>query len=93
MQFRDLGKQRERLAESLDAAILKAAASCRFIMGPEVRQLESELAEYVGVKHVLTCANGTDALALCVAKTAGNYKRRPQKGLCRYYRRHSQAHF
>lgn len=66
MQFRDLGKQHERLAESLDAAILKAAASCRFIMGPEVRQLESELAEYVGVKHVLTCANGTDALTLAL---------------------------
>lgn len=66
MQFRDLGKQHERLSESLDAAILRAAASCRFIMGPEVRKLESEFAEYVGVKHVLTCANGTDALALAL---------------------------
>ena len=66
MQFRDLGKQHEVLAERIDAAILKAVSSSHFIMGPEVKQLESELAEYVGVKHCLSCANGTDALTLAL---------------------------
>ncbi len=59
-------KQHEMLSESIDAAILKAVAGGHYIMGPEVKQLEAELAEYVGVKHCLTCANGTDALALAL---------------------------
>ena len=66
MQFRDLGKQHEILAESIDAAILKAVSSSHYIMGPEVKRLEAELAEYVGVKHCLSCANGTDALTLAL---------------------------
>lgn len=66
MEFRDLRKQHEILSESIDAAILKAVAGGHYIMGPEVKQLEAELAEYVGVKHCLTCANGTDALTLAL---------------------------
>ena len=66
MEFRDLRKQHEVLSESIDAAILKAVAGGHYIMGPEVKQLEAELAEYVGVKHCLTCANGTDALTLAL---------------------------
>lgn len=66
MEFRDLGKQHERIAQSLDAAILKAASSCHYIMGPEVRELESRLASYTGVSHCLSCGNGTDALTLAL---------------------------
>lgn len=66
MEFRDLRKQHEVLSESIDAAILKAVSGGHYIMGPEVKQLEAELAEYVGVKHCLTCANGTDALTLAL---------------------------
>lgn len=66
MEFRDLRKQHEILSESIDAAILKAVAGGHYIMGPEVKQLEAELAEYVGVRHCLTCANGTDALTLAL---------------------------
>ena len=66
MEFRDLRKQHEVLSESIDAAIQKAVAGGHYIMGPEVKQLEAELAEYVGVKHCLTCANGTDALTLAL---------------------------
>ena len=66
MEFRDLRKQHEVLSESIDAAILKAVAGGHYIMGPEVKQLEAELAEYVGVRHCLTCANGTDALTLAL---------------------------
>lgn len=66
MEFRDLRKQHEVLSENIDAAILKAVAGGHYIMGPEVRQLEAELAEYVGVRHCLSCANGTDALTLAL---------------------------
>ena len=66
MEFRDLKKQYQVLKEDMDKAILEAVASGAYIMGPQVRALESELAEYVGVKHCLTCANGTDALTLAL---------------------------
>ena len=66
MEFRDLKKQYEVLSQEIDEAVLKAMRSGRFIMGPEVRQLEDELSEYVGVKHCISCANGTDALTLAL---------------------------
>ena len=66
MEFRDLKKQYQVLKEDMDKAILEAVASGAYIMGPQVRALEAELAEYVGVKHCLTCANGTDALTLAL---------------------------
>ena len=50
----------------MDQAILGAVASGAYIMGPQVKELEKQLAEYVGVKHCLTCANGTDALTLAL---------------------------
>ena len=50
----------------MDKAVLEAMASGAYIMGPQVRELEKQLAEYVGVKHCLTCANGTDALTLAL---------------------------
>ena len=66
MQFRDLQKQYEVLKSEIDGAMVKVAASARFISGPEVKQLESALAEYVGVKHCITCANGTDAISIAL---------------------------
>ena len=66
MEFRDLKHQYRVLKEDMDKAILEAAASGAFIMGPQVRKLEQQLADYVGVKHCLTCANGTDALTLAL---------------------------
>lgn len=66
MEFRDLKKQYNILREDIDKAILTATASGAFIMGPQVRELEEELAAYVGVKHCLSCANGTDALTLAL---------------------------
>ena len=50
----------------MDPALLGAVASGAYIMGPQVKELEKQLAEYVGVKHCLTCANGTDALTLAL---------------------------
>ena len=66
MEFRDLKKQYQVLREEMDQAVLGAMASGAYIMGPQVRELEQQLAEYVGVKHCLTCANGTDALTLAL---------------------------
>ena len=66
MEFRDLKKQYQALREEMDRAVLDAMASGAYIMGPQVRELEQQLAEYVGVKHCLTCANGTDALTLAL---------------------------
>ena len=60
-------KQQYRvLQKDMDKAVLEAMASGAYIMGPQVRELEKQLAEYVGVKHCLTCANGTDALTLAL---------------------------
>ncbi len=64
MQFRDLSKQYNILKCQIDEAVNKAIASTRFISGPEVTVLENELAKYVGVKHCITCANGTDAISI-----------------------------
>ena len=66
MEFRDLKQQYRVLREDMDRAILDAVASGAYIMGPQVKELEKQLAEYVGVKHCLTCANGTDALTLAL---------------------------
>ena len=66
MQFRDLKKQYEVLKPEIDKAIADVITSSRFISGPQVKELEEQLAEYVGVKHCITCANGTDAIMLAM---------------------------
>lgn len=66
MEFRDLKQQYRVLREEMDRAILDTVSSGAYIMGPQVKELEKQLAEYVGVKHCLTCANGTDALTLAL---------------------------
>lgn len=64
MEFRDLKKQYQVLKNKIDQAMTAVAANGTYIMGKPVADLEKELAEYVGVKHCITCANGTDALTL-----------------------------
>ena len=64
IQFRDLQKQYEVLKPQIDAAMQKVCVQADFISGHEVKELEQQLAEYVGVRHCITCANGTDALTL-----------------------------
>ena len=66
MQFRDLAKQYQVLKSDIDKAMLDVAFGAHYIMGPQVKELEQELAAYTGVKHCLTCANGTDALTLAL---------------------------
>lgn len=62
MEFIDLGAQYRALKTEIDANIQAVLNSAQFIGGPFVRELEAKLAAFVGRKHCLTCANGTDAL-------------------------------
>ena len=64
MQFRDLKKQYQMLKPQMDEAVTRVMTDANFISGAQVGQLEGRLAEYVGVKHCISCGNGTDALML-----------------------------
>ncbi|MBQ3163241.1 MAG: DegT/DnrJ/EryC1/StrS family aminotransferase [Lachnospiraceae bacterium] len=66
MEFRDLKRQYEYLKEDMDKAIQDVITDGQFIMGKQVMELEKVLSEYVGKKHCITCANGTDALQLAL---------------------------
>ena len=66
MQFRDLKKQYETLKPSIDEAIKDVISNTAFISGPQVKELETELASYVGCKYCITCGNGTDALSMAL---------------------------
>jgi dTDP-4-amino-4,6-dideoxygalactose transaminase len=64
MNFIDIGAQRRRMGAAIDDAVARVLAHCQFINGPEVVQLESDLAAFCGAKHVVTCSSGTDALLM-----------------------------
>lgn len=66
MEFIDLGTQYEHISENIKSRIHAVLQHGAYIMGPEVAELESALESYVGVKHCITCANGTDALQLAL---------------------------
>lgn len=62
--FIDLQAQRARIADKIDAAVARVLAHGQFIFGPEVKTLEAQLATFIGAKHCVANANGTDALVL-----------------------------
>ena len=62
--FIDLQAQRRRLGEPLNKAIQAAVEGGQWILGPQVTQFEKDIAQWTGVKHAVSCANGTDALLL-----------------------------
>jgi dTDP-4-amino-4,6-dideoxygalactose transaminase len=64
--FIDLAAQRRRLKPAVDEAVTRVLDHCQFIMGPEVRAFEADLAAFCGAKHAVTCASGTDALVLAL---------------------------
>lgn len=64
MEFIDLKSQQLRLKEQIDAGIQRVLTHGQYILGPEVAELEEKLANYVGAKYCITCANGTDALQI-----------------------------
>lgn len=64
MQFIDLAAQQARIKNQIDANIQKVLAHGKYILGPEVEELEERLAAYTGAKYCITVANGTDALQI-----------------------------
>lgn len=66
MEFRDLKQQYQKHKKEIDAAMQNVLLQANFINGIQVKQLEMKLAEYVGVKYCIACANGTDALQLAL---------------------------
>ncbi len=66
IQMVDLKAQYEKIGSEIDFAIKSVLESTAFIKGPDVKLFEEELQEYIGVKHVVSCANGTDALELAM---------------------------
>jgi dTDP-4-amino-4,6-dideoxygalactose transaminase len=64
VQFIDLAAQYKRIQKEIDESIARVLKHGKYIMGPEVEELEIKLSEYVGVKHCISCSNGTDALLM-----------------------------
>lgn len=64
MDFRDLKAQYQKYKQEIDSAINEVVTSANYISGKEVRELEEQLADFVGVKHCVSCANGTEAMTL-----------------------------
>ena len=64
MNFIDLGRQYECIKEKVDAGIKNVVESQHYIMGPEVKELEDQLAKFAGSKYCLTCSSGTEALII-----------------------------
>jgi UDP-2-acetamido-2-deoxy-ribo-hexuluronate aminotransferase len=64
IEFCDLRAQQARIKDKIDAGIQRVLAHGHYILGPEVAELEEKLAAFVGAKHCITCANGTDALQI-----------------------------
>ena len=64
--FIDLQAQRRRIKPEIDQAIARVLEHGRFIMGPEIAELETRLSEFCGARHTIVCASGTDALALAL---------------------------
>ncbi len=68
--FIDVAAQRRRLGRAVDDAVARVLAHCQFVMGPEVRTFEADLAAYCGARHAVSCASGTDALLLVLMANA-----------------------
>ena len=66
MQFIDLGAQQNLIRDKIEANIQAVLAHGKYIMGPEIKDLEKRLAEFVGVEHGIACSSGTDALLLAL---------------------------
>lgn len=64
IEFIDLKSQQARIKDKIDAGIQRVLDHGQYILGPEVAELEKRLAEFVGAKYCITCANGTDALQI-----------------------------
>jgi UDP-2-acetamido-2-deoxy-ribo-hexuluronate aminotransferase len=70
IQMVDLKSQYEKIKEEVDKATVEVISSSAYINGPEVKAFQAELESYLGVKHVIPCANGTDALQIALMSLA-----------------------
>ncbi|MCK5402432.1 MAG: DegT/DnrJ/EryC1/StrS family aminotransferase, partial [Flavobacteriaceae bacterium] len=66
IQMVDLKGQYQEIKDSVNTSIINVIESAAFINGPEVHSFQSALENYLGVKHVIPCANGTDALQIAM---------------------------
>ncbi len=66
MQFIDLKSQQDRIRPQIEDRIRQVLDHGQYIMGPEVKELEEQLASFVNVKHCITCSSGTDALLMAL---------------------------
>jgi dTDP-4-amino-4,6-dideoxygalactose transaminase len=66
IDFIDLKAQRRFIGQAMDDAILSVVHGGAYVLGPQVHELEGKLAAFCGAKHAIGCANGTDAIALCL---------------------------
>lgn len=66
VSFIDLAAQQSRLKSEIDSGIARVLEHGRYILGPEVTELEQSLSTYTGAQHCITCANGTDALQIAL---------------------------
>nr|WP_314566444.1 DegT/DnrJ/EryC1/StrS family aminotransferase [uncultured Pseudomonas sp.] len=66
IEFIDLKIQQARIKDKIDAGIQRVLSHGQYILGPEVAELEERLGDFVGAKHCITCANGTDALQIAL---------------------------
>ena len=64
MQFIDLKKQQDQIRDKIDKRISNVLDHGKYIMGPEIKELESHLAKFINVKHCISCSSGTDALLI-----------------------------
>lgn len=73
MQFIDLARQQDRIKPAIESRIAAVLAHGQYIMGPEVAEFEERLAAFVGVKHCIGVANGTDALLIALLAAGIEY--------------------
>ena len=66
MQFIDLAAQQQRIADNINERIQAVLAHGKYIMGPEVQEIEERLGQYIGIQHSISCSSGTDALLLAL---------------------------
>ena len=66
LEFIDLKAQQAKIRDKLDAALKRVLDHGQYIMGPEVKLLEKQLAKFAGAKHAISCASGTDALLIAM---------------------------
>ena len=90
LQFLDLGRQFEQIRDEVMRAVTSVLETQRFVLGPEVEQLEEEIAQYVGCRFAVACASGTDALILALmARRNQSWRRSDYHAvyLCRHRQR------